>query len=116
MTTETGAFLRTAAEQGGFAVDETTGNRMIRALEAVLESLESRWARLRSVGESPRISATPAAQHVAARVLDTATDDRGLLTQLEAVRREIPVYVEAISLAKRNYAEREQTARERFTR
>jgi hypothetical protein len=110
-----GADLRVAAEQGGFAVDETTGNRMIKALEAVLEALESRWANLRTVAETPPISATAAARHVATRMAETANDDRGLLTQLQAARAELPVYVEAISLAKRNYAEREATAGRRFS-
>jgi hypothetical protein len=106
-----GTELHTAAVTGGFAVDETTGNRMIRSLEAMHEALESRWARLRSLAESPRIGSTPAAHHVAARMVETAADDRGLLTQLQAARAEIPRYVEAISLAKRNYAEREHTGR-----
>ena len=33
----------------------------------------------------------------------TATDEHGLLTQLQQARDEFPTYVEAINLAKRNY-------------
>lgn len=105
-----GVELRTAAEQGAFAVDETTGNRMIKALEAVVDALEERWARLQSLQERPPIGGTAAARHVATRLVDTATDERGLLTRLTAVRAELPSYVDAIRLAKKNYAELEQSA------
>jgi hypothetical protein len=37
-----GAQLKRLAQSGGFAIDDTTGNQLIKALEGVLESLEAR--------------------------------------------------------------------------
>jgi hypothetical protein len=95
------------ASSGGFVVDETTGNRMIAALEAALDSLESRWAELEKLQQTPPMSDSPVARWAARHMVDTATDQDGVLTQLRAARREIPTYVAAIRLAKRTYQEQE---------
>jgi hypothetical protein len=99
--------LKRMASSGGFAVDETTGNRMIETLEAALDSLETRWAELEKLQQNPPMSDSPAARWVAKHMVDTATDQDGLLTQLVAARREIPTYIEAIQLAKRSYEEQD---------
>jgi hypothetical protein len=102
-----GRRLRAMAASGGFAVDENTGNRMIEALEAAVDALETRWTELTKLQQNPPMSETPAARHVARHMVDTASDADGLLTQLNAARAEFPAYVEAIRLAKRTYAEKE---------
>ncbi|QFU91646.1 hypothetical protein YIM_32425 [Amycolatopsis sp. YIM 10] len=104
--------LRALAEQGGFAVDEQTGDRLIEALDAVVRMLEQRWERLRSIEREPQLGTSPAARYVAARMAETANDEQGLLTRLQRARTEFPAYVEAIELAKRNYGERELTTRD----
>jgi hypothetical protein len=106
--------LRTMALSGGFAVDEDTGNRMIRALEAALDTLESHWADLEKLQHHPPMSESPTARWAAQRMVETATDPDGLLTQLIAARREIPTYVEAIRLAKRSYRERDDASAAEF--
>lgn len=102
-----GTQLKAMATSGGFTVDDTTGNRMIHALEAALETLETRWADLEKLQHDPPLSESPAARWVSKHMVDTASDADGLLTQLRTARREIPVYVEAIQLAKRTYREAE---------
>lgn len=109
-----GVRLRTMATSGGFAVDENTGNRMIEALEAALDSLESRWASLEKLQRMPPMSDSPAARWVAKHMVDTAADADGLLTQLRVARREIPTYVEAIRLAKRAYQEEDSASAREF--
>lgn len=106
-----GTQLKAMATTGGFAVDDTTGNRMIHALEAALETLETRWADLEKLQHTPPMSESPAARWVAKHMVDTASDADGLLTQLRTARREIPVYIEAIQLAKRAYRETETGVR-----
>jgi len=106
-----GTQLKAMATTGGFAVDDTTGNRMIHALEAALQTLETRWADLEKLQHNPPMSETPAARWVAKHMVDTASDADGLLTQLQTARREIPVYLEAIQLAKRAYRETETGVR-----
>ena len=98
-----GTQLKAMATSGGFSVDDSTGNRMIHALEAALETLETRWADLEKLQHDPPLSESPAARWVSRHMVDTASDADGLLTQLRTARREIPVYIEAIQLAKRTY-------------
>jgi hypothetical protein len=102
-----GTQLKAMATNGGFAVDDNTGNRMIHALEAALATLESRWAELEKLQQHPPMSESPAARWVARHMVATASDADGLLTQLRTARREIPAYIEAIQLAKGTYREAE---------
>ncbi|MGK4593482.1 hypothetical protein [Amycolatopsis sp. w19] len=101
------ARLKEMAKQGGFAVDETTGQEMIRSLQGVIDSLEERWSALTKLQKSPPMSSTATARWVSEHMHGTATDARGLLTQLQAARAEFPTYIEAIELAQRNYRERD---------
>ncbi|HEX6351408.1 hypothetical protein [Actinophytocola sp.] len=110
-----GRRLKELATSGGFAIDDNTGNRMIEALEAAIEALESRWSELVKLQETPPMSETPAARWVAQHMVDTAADADGLLTQLNAARTEFPTYVEAIELAKRTYREAETASSQEFT-
>lgn len=106
-----GVQLRTLAKQGGFAVDETTGNQMIASLEGIIDTLTARWDALQKLGQSPAMSTTATGQWVSGHMLNTASDQRGLLTQLRQARDEFPTYVEAIKLAKENYRTREENTR-----
>ena len=106
--------LKRLASQGSFAVDDATGDKMIAALEGVVDSLQARWSALEKVGQTPRLSDSPAAQWVSKHMRDTAADQQGLLTQLQAAKDAFPTYAEAIRLAKQNYKEREHTSRETF--
>jgi hypothetical protein len=106
-----GTQLKAMATSGGFSVDDSTGNRMIHALEATLATLETRWADLEKLQHNPPMSESPAARWVSKHMVDTAADADGLLTQLQTARREIPVYVEAIQLAKRTFRETETGVR-----
>nr|WP_183655949.1 hypothetical protein [Prauserella isguenensis] len=106
-----GRELKRLAAEGGFAVDETTGNRMISALQDILESLDNRWAALSKLETSPQLSSTPTAKWVAQHTVRTASDERGLLTQLRRAREELPQYIEAIREAKRRYADTESGTR-----
>ncbi|MDT8913229.1 hypothetical protein [Amycolatopsis sp. PS_44_ISF1] len=95
------------ARSGSFSVDDTTGDKMIAALEAVIDTLEHRWSALQKVGERPAMSSTATGEWVAQHMSNTANDAQGLLTQLQAAKNEFPTYIEAIKLAKKNYADRE---------
>ncbi|MEQ0564135.1 hypothetical protein ABJI51_34060 [Amycolatopsis sp. NEAU-NG30] len=106
-----GAQLKRLAQSGGFAVDDTTGNQMIEALEGVLESLEARWAALQRLHDAPAMGRTATGQWVSAHMVNTAADEHGLVTQLQAARQEFPTYIEAIKLAKQNYQSREENTR-----
>ena len=110
-----GTELRSMAKSGGFAVDEQTGDRITEALNGILNTLEQRWERLQTVGRDPQLSSTPAARFVASHMVATAGDERGLLTQLQLAREEFPQYIEAVELAKRNYAEQELATRDTFS-
>ncbi|HEY3471045.1 MAG TPA: hypothetical protein VGL47_38315 [Amycolatopsis sp.] len=110
-----GAQMKRLAQSGGFAVDDTTGNQLIEALEGVLESLEARWAALQRLHDAPAMSRTATGQWVSAHMQNTAGDEHGLLTQLQAARQEFPTYIEAIKLAKQNYKTREETTRATLT-
>ncbi|MBE1581129.1 hypothetical protein ACFORH_24860 [Amycolatopsis roodepoortensis] len=102
-----GTELKAMAKQGHFAVDETTGQEMIRSLQGVIDSLEERWSALTKLQKSPPMSSTATARWVSEHMHGTATDAQGLLTQLQAARAEFPTYIEAIELAQRNYRERD---------
>lgn len=106
-----GVQLRTLAKQGGFAVDETTGNQMIASLEGIIDTLTARWDALQKLGQAPAMSTTATGQWVSGHMLNTASDQQGLLTQLRQARDEFPTYVEAIKLAKENYRTREENTR-----
>ena len=106
-----GAQLKRLAQSGGFAIDDTTGNQLIKALEGVLESLEARWATLQRLHDAPAMSRTATGQWVSVHMVSTAADEHGLLTQLQAARQEFPTYIEAIKLAKKNYQSREENTR-----
>ena len=110
-----GAQLKRLAQTGGFAIDDTTGNQLIEALEGVLESLEQRWANLQRLHDAPAMSRTATGQWVSAHMVSTAADEHGLVTQLQAARQEFPTYIEAIKLAKSNYKSREETTRTTLT-
>ncbi len=110
-----GAQLKRLAQTGGFAIDDTTGNQLIEALEGVLESLEQRWANLQRLHDAPAMSRTATGQWVSAHMVSTAADDHGLVTQLQAARQEFPTYIEAIKLAKKNYKSREETTKHTLT-
>jgi hypothetical protein len=110
-----GTQLKQLAKDGGFAIDDTTGNQLIEALEGVLESLEARWASLQRLHDAPAMSRTATGQWVSAHMVSTAADEHGLVTQLQAARQEFPTYIEAIKLAKKNYKSREETTRATLT-
>lgn len=98
-----GTELKRLAVNGGFAVDEETGDKMIASLQAIIDALEARWAKLQGFAEPPKMSRTATGQWVSSLMLNTATDDKGLLTQLQTAKAELPNYIEAIKLAKKNY-------------
>lgn len=104
-----GTELKRLASGGGFAVDETTGNKMIEALQGIVDSLEARWSALEQFRQSPRMGTGATARWVSDLMVRTATDERGLLTQLQAARNELPTYIDAIKLAKANYRSREES-------
>jgi hypothetical protein len=114
LTRDSSRQLQSLARSGDFAVDEETGNRMIEALRAALDTLEARWPDLEKFQHFPPMSDSPAARWVAKHMVDTATDADGLLTQLQAARAEFPAYMEAIELAKRAYREQEATNNQEF--
>ncbi|MBK1783344.1 hypothetical protein JHE00_03325 [Prauserella sp. ASG 168] len=99
--------LKQLAQRGGFAIDENTGDRMISALEDMLDALEARWSELEKLGKAPPLSTTSTAQWVSQHTVQTASDDRGLLTQLQNARTELPQYIDAIREAKRRYSDTE---------
>ena len=103
-----GMQMKQLAQGGGFAIDETTGNELIAALEGVLESLNARWTALQRFRDAPALSGTATGQWVSSHMVATAADQDGLLTQLEQARTEFPAYIEAIQQAKRNYQSREE--------
>lgn len=111
-----GTQLKRLAVSGGFAVDENTGNRMITALEGVIDTLSARWAAIERLRDEPRLSTTATAKFVSSHMVGTAADERGLLTQLQQAKAEFPAYVEAIRIAKRNYRQREEETGETITR
>ncbi|GAB2959669.1 hypothetical protein LWP59_06190 [Amycolatopsis acidiphila] len=98
-----GVELKQMATTGGFAVDETTGDRMIQALQGIIDSLEARWSALQQFQQAPPLSTTATSKWVSDVMVRTAADDRGLLTQLQQAKAELPTYIEAIKLAKSNY-------------
>jgi hypothetical protein len=106
-----GAQLKRLAQTGSFAVDDTTGNRLIESLEGVLESLEARWSALQRLHDKPALSRTAVSLWVSGHMVNTAADEHGLVTQLQAARQEFPTYIEAIKLAKQNYKTREEETR-----
>lgn len=111
-----GGQLKLMAKQGRFAIDDSTGEEMIRSLQGVIDSLEERWSALTKLQKSPQMSDTATARWVSQHMQGTATDAQGLLTQLEAARAEFPTYVEAIELAKKNYRERDDDNRRNLKR
>ncbi|GAA4670562.1 MULTISPECIES: hypothetical protein [Amycolatopsis] len=98
-----GVELKQLAKDGGFAVDEHTGDRMIQALQDIIDSLEARWSALEQFQQAPPMSTTATSRWVSDLMVRTATDERGLLTQLQQAKAELPAYIEAIKLAKANY-------------
>ncbi|HEY3710941.1 MAG TPA: hypothetical protein VGL64_16295 [Amycolatopsis sp.] len=110
-----GRKMMDLARTGSFAVDDTTGDKMIAALEAVVDTLQQRWSALQKVGETPAMSSTATGQWVAQHMSATANDAQGLLTQLQAARDEFPTYIEAIKLAKKNYSDRESGTKSTLT-
>lgn len=101
--TLSGTVLKRLAVSGGFAVDDATGIKMIQSLQGIIDSLEARWAKLQAFGQPPKMSRTATSQWVSNLMLNTATDDKGLLTQLQTAKAELPNYIEAIKLAVKNY-------------
>ncbi|MGW7537349.1 hypothetical protein [Amycolatopsis sp. NPDC054798] len=108
--------LKTLAERGSFAVDDNTGDKMIAALQGVLDSMEAHVRLMEKIAEVPAMSKSPAGVFVSKHMAETARDQQGLVTQLQAAHKEFPTYVEAIKLAKKNYKEREHSSRETFER
>ncbi len=108
--------LKTLAERGSFAVDDSTGDKMIAALQGVLDALEAHVHLIEKIAGVPAMSKSPAGMFVSKHMAETARDQQGLVTQLQAAHREFPTYVEAIKLAKKNYKEREHSSREAFER
>lgn len=109
-----GVQLKQMAVRGSFAVDDSTGNRLIQSLEGVIDSLSARWTALAKVGQTPPLGTSSTAQWVSGHMVNTATDDHGLLTQLQQARAEFPTYIEAIKLAKQNYQETEDSSEQRI--
>jgi len=103
-----GVEMKKLATNGGFAVDENTGDRMIQALQGIIDSLEQRWSALEQFRQSPLMGTAPTARWVSDLMVRTATDEAGLLTQLQAARSELPTYIEAIKLAKANYRQQDE--------
>jgi hypothetical protein len=92
---------------GGFTVGPQVGAQLTAALDAVTATLAAEAGRWAVIGGPPPLGETPAGRFAAARMVASATDDRGLLTGLERARTAFPQYVEAIETAAKNYAGRE---------
>lgn len=98
-----GSQLMAWARAGNFAVDETTGNRMIQSLQGIVDSLTRRAHGLELLRQPSPLSTTATARWVSDHMVRTADDEQGLLTQLDIARQELPKVIEAIETAKRNY-------------
>ncbi|TVT11628.1 hypothetical protein FNH07_01620 [Amycolatopsis bartoniae] len=111
-----GTELKQLAVTGSFAVDEGTGDRMIQALQDIVDTLEARWAALQQFEQAPPLSNTATSRWASHVMLKTATDDDGLLTQLRQAKEELPTYIEAIKLAKTNYRSQDSASGTALTR
>jgi hypothetical protein len=100
-----GVQMMKLAESRRFAVDESTGNKLMEAFEGTLRTLEAHWDALQRLRDAPALGRTATARWVSVQMVGTAVDERGLLSQLETAREEFPLYVAAIKLAIQNYSE-----------
>ncbi|WP_370942330.1 hypothetical protein AB5J62_24780 [Amycolatopsis sp. cg5] len=95
-----------AVDSDQHAEDEIPDHQVIAALEATLETITRIVGRSDSLRRPPPLGGGATAMWLSDRMLETATDQRGMLTQLEAAQRELPKLIETL----RTHLEARETA------
>lgn len=110
MTADMGR-IKTLAKDQGFAVDENTGDALISAVDAYLK----KWAGLKGRAERLKnglpLGSDPYAKQVTLHTGEQARDAFDKLEQLEAT---LETFVEAIRIAKSNYAKMDDQTVQQF--
>lgn len=103
--------VKTLAQEQGFAVDATTGDKLIKAAETYL----AKWKKLKGDVEQLKqglpLGPDPYALQVTAFTAGQARDAMEKLDEFEVA---LKTYVEAIEVAKKNYAKMDDDAVQQF--
>ncbi|CRK59620.1 hypothetical protein [Alloactinosynnema sp. L-07] len=98
-----------AAKSGGFAVNETGGQALLDACRGLRDWIDEQQVELQQLARQPMLGSSVAAEVMKPHIEAVATDDRGLITQLLALRHSLAEAEEAIRTAMSNYRNTDQS-------
>jgi hypothetical protein len=107
------AFAGMAAS-GGFEVDETGGEALIKAIGRLRQWASDQEGELRNLAQPMPLGTSHAAQVMVPYVQQVAVDSQGFLTQLAQLRQSLHKAEEAIRTAMANYKATEDAKRAAF--
>lgn len=91
------------ANEGGFAVDESGGEALLRAVRGLADWLDGHLGRLDALDREPPLGQTAGALAVKPHMRAAATDEQGFLTQLRALRQTLANAEHGIRAAMSDY-------------
>ncbi|PPK67566.1 hypothetical protein V5P93_005407 [Actinokineospora auranticolor] len=97
------AMLRSAATDGGFAVNETGGQALLTAIQNMLDWIDGQQYNFQLLSREPQLGSTNAAAIMKPFMVSVATDERGFVTQVMALRDSLEEAKAAIKDAMKNY-------------
>ncbi|WP_156893402.1 hypothetical protein [Actinokineospora enzanensis] len=104
------ADLLSTARAGGFAVNESGGQAMLKAIRNFLDWIDSEQDAFSVLSREPKLGSTNNAKVMKPFMVAVATDDRGFVTQVLALRDSLTQAEEAIKTAMANYRETDARA------
>jgi hypothetical protein len=95
--------FKQAAADGSFAVNETGGQALLKAIREMAKWVDENLADLSTLGRSQPLGSSKGAELMKPYLQDVVTDDRGFVTQLKEFRRSLTDAEEGVLAAMRNY-------------
>ncbi|PPK66436.1 hypothetical protein V5P93_002534 [Actinokineospora auranticolor] len=104
-----------SAQSGGFAVNERGGQALLTAIDNMTSWIDDNVVGWEKLAREPKLGSTNNAQVMKPFMVAVASDDRGFITQMSALRESLLSAREAIVAAIANYKNTEARAMSSYT-
>lgn len=106
--------FKQAAADGSFAVNESGGQALLKAIREMAKWVDANLADLSTLGRSQPLGSSKGAELMKPYLQDVVTDDRGFVTQLKEFRKSLTDAEEGVLKAMANYNHTDQGAQGNF--
>lgn len=108
------ASFKQAAAAGSFAVNESGGQALLKAIRDMATWVDSKHTELNFLAKEQPLGTSNGANLMKPYLVDVATDDKGFVTQLREFRKSLADAEQGILDAMKNYKNTEQDVQGTF--